>query len=53
MPEEVSTPEETLKIDYNPPKKENLCNYCGEKIYQRDDDKEDVIRKRGCGKKGC
>ena len=36
----------TFHLDYNPPKKENLCNYCGEKIYQRDDDKEDVIRKR-------
>ena len=31
---------------YNPPKKNNLCNNCSVKLQQRDDDKEDVVRKR-------
>lgn len=30
----------------NPPKKENLCDNCGSELIQRDDDKEDVIKKR-------
>jgi len=33
-------------IEYNPPEKENVCNKCGSKLYQRDDDREDVVIKR-------
>jgi adenylate kinase len=29
-----------------PPKKEGFCDICGGKVIQRDDDKEEVIRKR-------
>lgn len=29
-----------------PPKKEGVCDYCGGQLYQRDDDKEEVITKR-------
>lgn len=31
---------------FNPPEKENTCGECGGEIYQRDDDKPDVIRDR-------
>lgn len=30
----------------NPPLKQNLCDHCGSELIQRDDDKEDIIRKR-------
>jgi adenylate kinase len=30
----------------NPPKNDETCDMCNVKLYQRDDDKEDVIRKR-------
>lgn len=33
-------------IYYQPPKDEFRCNKCGGKIYQRDDDKEEVINRR-------
>lgn len=36
----------TFHLDYNPPKKEGICDFCGEELYQRDDDKEDVIAER-------
>ena len=29
-----------------PPKKEGICDYCGGKLYQRSDDKEETIRAR-------
>jgi adenylate kinase len=29
-----------------PPKKEGVCDSCGGELYQRDDDKEEVIKKR-------
>ncbi len=29
-----------------PPKKEGVCDRCGEKLYQRPDDREDVVRSR-------
>jgi adenylate kinase len=29
-----------------PPKKENICDYCGGPLYQRQDDKEETIKKR-------
>ena len=31
---------------YNPPKQECICDLCGGKLIQREDDKEEVIRKR-------
>lgn len=31
---------------YSPPKIENVCDDCGGEVYQRDDDKEDTVRRR-------
>ena len=31
---------------YNPPKKDEICDRCGTKLTQRDDDREEVVRKR-------
>lgn len=31
---------------YDPPKKEKVCDACGGELHQRDDDREEVIRKR-------
>jgi adenylate kinase len=31
---------------FNPPKKEGICDQCGDSLYQRDDDKEETIRSR-------
>lgn len=31
---------------YNPPKVDEICDRCGSEIIQRDDDKEEVIKKR-------
>ncbi len=33
-------------VIFNPPKKEGVCDKCGGELYQRDDDKEETIRKR-------
>lgn len=33
-------------IKYNPPKSKGICDIDGEILFQRDDDKEDIIRKR-------
>ncbi len=33
-------------IKYNPPKKDGVCDKCGGKLIQRDDDKEEVVRNR-------
>jgi len=33
-------------IYFNPPKNDNLCDKCGTKLVQRDDDKENVVKKR-------
>ncbi|MFW0884530.1 adenylate kinase [Candidatus Acidulodesulfobacterium sp. H_13] len=33
-------------MKYNPPKKDELCDNCGEQLITRDDDKLDVIKKR-------
>ena len=33
-------------IKYNQPKNENFCDNCGSKLYQRADDREEVIRNR-------
>ena len=35
-----------FNIHTMPPKKEGVCDKCGSQIIQRDDEKEDVIRKR-------
>ena len=36
----------TYNIIYNPPKKDEICDICGHKLIQRDDDKEEVVRRR-------
>ncbi len=33
-------------IKYNPPKKDNTCDVCGSTLIQRDDDKEETVKKR-------
>jgi adenylate kinase len=33
-------------LDYNPPRKKNVCDVCGKKIFHRSDDKPAVIAKR-------
>jgi len=33
-------------VKYNPPKVEEMCDLCGGSLVQRDDDKEDVVKKR-------
>ena len=33
-------------VDYDPPKHEDVCDQDGSRLIQRDDDREDVIRKR-------
>ncbi|WP_342304310.1 adenylate kinase [Methanolobus sp. ZRKC5] len=37
---------ESYHVMFNPPKQEGICNACGSELYQRDDDKEEVIRQR-------
>ncbi|WP_440952510.1 adenylate kinase [Methanococcoides sp. FTZ1] len=37
---------ESYHVKFNPPEKEGVCDACGADLYQRDDDKEDVIRQR-------
>ncbi|HYX84150.1 MAG TPA: adenylate kinase [Gaiellales bacterium] len=38
--------EHVYHVDFNPPKVEGVCDIDGSKLYQRDDDREDVIRVR-------
>ncbi|MFN7064778.1 MAG: adenylate kinase [Aquificaceae bacterium] len=33
-------------VNYNPPKQEGICDLCGGKLIQREDDREEVIRRR-------
>ncbi len=33
-------------VDFNPPKKEGVCNKCGEKLFRREDDNFEAIKKR-------
>ncbi|MDR0509160.1 MAG: adenylate kinase [Candidatus Methanoplasma sp.] len=33
-------------LDYNPPKKKNVCDKCGSELYHRDDDKEETVLNR-------
>ena len=37
---------ESYHVMFNPPEKEGVCNSCSAELYQRDDDKEEVIRQR-------
>ncbi|MDD6188018.1 MAG: adenylate kinase [Clostridiales bacterium] len=36
----------SYNIDANPPKVENICDVCGEKLVIRDDDKPETVRQR-------
>lgn len=36
----------TYHIDFAPPRKEGICDRCGAELYQRDDDREETVRKR-------
>ncbi|PIY96341.1 MAG: adenylate kinase [Candidatus Kerfeldbacteria bacterium CG_4_10_14_0_8_um_filter_42_10] len=36
----------TFHIDFNPPKQEGICDQCGKKLFQREDDQEETIRQR-------
>ncbi|MEW6410689.1 MAG: adenylate kinase [Nitrospirota bacterium] len=38
--------QQMYNIYFSPPKKENICDRCGGELYQRDDDREETIRKR-------
>lgn len=33
-------------LDFDPPRREGICDVCGEKIFQREDDKEETVRRR-------
>lgn len=33
-------------LSFNPPKKNNTCDLCGDELYQREDDKEETIKNR-------
>ena len=37
---------EIYHVEFNPPSEEGVCDACGGELYQRDDDKEEVIRTR-------
>jgi adenylate kinase len=37
---------ETFHVIFNPPLQEGICDKCGGPLYQREDDKEDTVRKR-------
>lgn len=36
----------TYHVAFNPPKVEGKCDVCGGELYQRDDDKEETVKKR-------
>jgi adenylate kinase len=38
--------QQMYNIYYSPPKKDGICDKCGGGLYQRDDDKEETIRRR-------
>jgi len=42
----VKNPTHIYHVDYDPPKHEDVCDQDGSRLIQRDDDREDVIRKR-------
>ena len=33
-------------LEFNPPKKEGICDKCGDKLFRRDDDQPEAIKKR-------
>ncbi|KAB8167209.1 adenylate kinase [Streptomyces sp. 3MP-14] len=33
-------------VEYNPPRREGVCDLCGGELYQRDDDRAETVRKR-------
>jgi adenylate kinase len=37
---------ETYHLKHNPPKKAGVCDACGKGVYQREDDREETIRRR-------
>lgn len=37
---------ETYHIDYHPPKIQDICDYCGDKLIQREDDLEESVMNR-------
>ena len=37
---------EIYHLEFNPPKRPGVCDKCGGKLYQREDDTEEVVRKR-------
>lgn len=37
---------ETYSLDYKKPKQDGICDVCGHELIQRDDDKEETVRKR-------
>lgn len=37
---------ETYHVDYKPPKKEGVCDKCGQDLYVRDDDKPETVGER-------
>ncbi|MDI3538981.1 MAG: adenylate kinase [Methanolobus sp.] len=37
---------ESYHVAFNPPQKQGICDVCGSQLYQRDDDREEVIRQR-------
>jgi adenylate kinase len=36
----------TYHVDFNPPKVEGICDECGSRLYQREDDREETVKKR-------
>jgi adenylate kinase len=42
----VKNPTHIYHVDFDPPKHEGVCDQDGSRLIQRDDDREDVIRKR-------
>lgn len=38
--------QQMYNVYYSPPKKNGICDKCGSELFQRDDDKEETIRKR-------
>ena len=36
----------TYHMDFAPPQREGICDKCGAQLYQRDDDREETVRKR-------
>ncbi len=37
---------ESYHVVFNPPEQQGVCDACGSQLYQRDDDREEVIRQR-------